>query len=255
MNKPIIVTAPPIYNSALISALHKQKRKAVSAAVIETILFDNPHFETVFQNIKSYDYIILPSKTAIHSFVYQLKKRNIAPQTLPTEFIAIGKDKEELEKHNLLPMLAPKEPSTQGIVNLLRKTNKNNPAILLLTPKVEIIPEPAIIPSLISGLKEIGGLTFIEGYITKPVHSLASSIIEMIRQNNYQLIALSSGGEALALKKNFPEIYSQMKIACFGPYTAQTAIKEGFKPLLIGSKFSSFEDYAQTINHFLSQQK
>ncbi len=255
MYNPIIVTAPKIYNSSLVSALKQENFRCIDFPIIETLIFNNSIFDQIFKSINDFDYIILPSKTAIQSFINQLKKRNILIPSISATFIAIGKDQEELKKHGLSPILSPEEPSTKGIVDSLKKLNTNGKKFLLLSPKVEIIPEPSIIPELISGLKEIGNLTNIEAYITQPVGYIPNEIKEKILLNQYELIAISSGGEALALKYFFPDIYKNLKIACFGPYTAKTAVNEGFKPLITGNEFTSFSDFAKTIKDFLKTQK
>ncbi len=255
MYKPVIVTAPRIYNSSLVSALRQEDFQSISLPIIETHLFDNPVFEQIFKSVNDFDYIILPSKTAIQSFINQLQKRNLPAQSFSATYIAIGKDHEELKKHGLSPILSPEEPSTKGIVDSLKKRDTNGKKFLLLSPKVEIIPEPSIIPDLISGLKEIGKLTIIEAYFTQPVGHIPNEIKEKILLNQYELIAISSGGEALALKYFFPNDYTNFKIACFGPYTAKTAVNEGFKPLITGNKFASFSDFAKTIKDFLKTEK
>ena len=248
--KTLIVTSPSVYNASLCQALQKNGLRSLPAPVIETLLFDNPAFDPAFLKIKDYKYIILPSKTAINSFLFQLEKRKIHPEIIPARFIAIGKDYEYLKEKGFTKILKPSEPSTKGIVELISKIGKDQ-KILLTIPRVEIIKEPGIVPRMIRDLNRITKLDILEAYITRPVQSLPVKIKNKILQGQYDLIALASGGEAMALKYLFPQDYKNFKIACFGPYTMKTAVNEGFKPLLTGKKFSSFSDFSSEISSFL----
>ena len=248
--RPVIVSAPNIYNSSLIKSLNEKGFQALSFPVIETLVYDNPSFNEIFKKIGSFDFIILPSKTAINSFLTQISKRNISLNSLKAQVIAIGKDYDYLKKRHFKHILKPKEPSTQGIVDSLKKPGKNK-NILVLIPKVENIPEPVIIPELLVGLKKIGNIHAIDAYITKPISNIPSEIEKIILSKEYEFIAVTSGGEASALKKLFPIFYTKLKIACFGPYTEKTAVNEGFKPIFTGEKFSSFTDFAEELKIFL----
>ncbi len=116
---------------------------------------------------------------------------------------------------------------------------------------MEIIPEPPIIPDFLKGLSKIARLSSVEAYITRPVQSISLETYTLLQKNPYPLIAISSGGEAAALKYLFPDSYTRFSIACFGPFTRKTAKKEGFNILFTGKKFASFSDFALEISQFL----
>jgi uroporphyrinogen-III synthase len=252
-NKPIIVTSPDIYNDSLVKSLQEEGFKTISLPIIETIIIDNPDFNKISNNLNKFTHIILPSKTAINSFITHIQSRGISLNDLTSIFIAIGKDVQYLKERNFKNIASPIEPSTQGIVNYLTRENRNL-NLLVFIPKVEIIQEPYIIPDMLKKLKNIGETTIIEAYITKPVMSIPEEIKERIYQNNYELLAITSGGEALAIQYFFPEFYRKIKIACFGPYTMRTARNNGFLPILTGTKFHSFQDFALQIKSYLNKQ-
>jgi len=250
----IIVTAPTIYNHSLVKSIQKKGLKAISFPVIETIVYDNPGFDSIFKNIYSFDYIVLPSKTAINSFLKQVESRNIVLEQIKSTFVAIGKDYEFLGQNNFKKILKPSEPSTQGIVHLLSQRAKNK-NILVFIPKVQVISEPPIIPELLNNLSKFCHLTSVEAYLTRPVLTIPLAVSSILFQNKYELIAISSGGEAAAIKFLFPDNYKDLKIACFGPYTNKTAVNEGFKPLFTGTNFSSFSDFSNEIYTYLNNTK
>ncbi len=115
--KPVIVTAPAIYNNSLVKALKEKNINTYSFPVLETLIYNNPLFDQVFESIASYDYIILPSKTAIKSFIEQINKRHLDLSEIKAQFIAIGKDYDYLQENHFTHIAKPQEPSTQGIID------------------------------------------------------------------------------------------------------------------------------------------
>ncbi len=259
MNKKrrIIVTAPKIYNKKLKTVLTGNNFEVLQSPVIETILFDNPVFKVFFEEIHTFDYIILPSRNAIRSFVQQAKKYKLSKNVLQTlNFAVIGKDAEFLSRFELTSKLKTEETSTVGIFRALKKIKSMN-KLAVLTPRVEIINEPDIIPDFIKRLNSIAEVTQIDAYITRPNKNPKLKILQKIKKSDYDLIAFTSGGEIEALKYllNNETLFSQLKVACFGPYTASSALQSGLKPKITGTDFSSFEGFADALKSYFRKQE
>ncbi len=250
--KEIIITAPEIYGKKLSTILQKNHFKIIEFPTIETILYDNPEFQKFFNRIFDFDYIILPSRNAINSFIYHAEKFSVTKKTLQNlKYAVIGKDDEYLNRFGLQNSLKTDEASTKGIFEALKKL-KTIKKTVVVTPKIKIINEPNIIPDFIKNLQSISSVYRIDGYIIQPVKNPNRNILQKIINSNYDLIALTSGAESEALKYLLNEKIktSHIKLACFGPYTASAAKKTGFKPKITGNKFNSFENFSEILKSY-----
>ncbi len=250
--RKIIITAPDIYAEKLEIVLSSGHFKIFRFPVIETISFDNPEFKPFFNQINTFDYIILPSRNAVKNFIEQAEHFKIPEHILETlNYAVIGKDIEYLHRFGLKSNLTTDEASTTGIYNALKK-KKNIQKLAVLVPKVEIIKEPDIIPDFIKQLKSITEPKIIKAYITRPNINSDLKMMQKIKNSDYDLIAFTSGGEIEALKYllNNEKLFSNLKVACFGPYTAATALKAGLKPEIIGTDFSSFYGFKDAMEKY-----
>jgi len=252
LRKKIIITAPDIYAEKFETILSSLHFKIFRFPVIETTAFNNPKFQTFFNQVDTFNYIILPSRNAIKNFITQAKHYNIPQKDLQTlNYAVIGKDVEYLNRFGLKSNLITEEASTTGIYKALKKI-KNIQKLAVLVPKVEIIKEPDIIPEFIKQLKSIAELKVINAYITRPNINPHLKMIQKIKNSDYDLIAFTSGGEIEALKYllNNKKAFSNLQVACFGPYTASTALKAGLKPEIIGTDFSSFDGFKDALEKY-----
>ncbi len=255
--KEIIITAPEIYSEKLKNKLTESGFKVFQFPTTEISLCDNKQFNLFFKNIENYDYIILPSRNAIKSFVNQAEKHKIPFELLKKQnYATIGKDAEYLKRFNLENKLKTTEASTDGIFEALKKIKPLKKTAVLI-PKTENMTEPDIIPNFISKLQTISDVESIEAYITKPKTNPEQTILKKIKQSDYDLIAFTSGGEIEALKSilNKEKLFRRLKIACFGPYTESTALKNGLKPQITGVKFDAFKDFAETLKRYFQKAK
>ena len=250
--KEIIITAPEIYSAKLKRNLTETGFKVFQFPTAEIMLCDNEQFNLFFKKLKSCNYIILPSRNAIKSFVNQAEKYKISSELLKKQnYVTIGRDEEYLKRFNLKNKLKTTEASTDGIFEALKKI-KNLKKTVVFIPKTENMTEPDIIPDFISKLQTISDVDCIKAYITKPKTNYDREISEKIKQSDYDLIAFTSGGEIEALKSilNNDKLFHRLKVACFGPYTESTALKNGLKPEITGLKFDAFKDFAETLKNY-----
>jgi uroporphyrinogen-III synthase len=250
MNRRIILTAPEIYSAALSeSFLNAGFTNLVISPAIENHPVDNPIFKLLFENLNDFDFIILPSRNAIDAFLTRAKKYNISLSELKKiKYATIGKDADYLVKSGLQNQLNTSEPSTTGIYNALRKI-AGIKKLAVLTPLVKETTEPDIIPDFIKRLKTIAETVRIDAYVTQPTHNFSKAILAKIERRDYNLIAFTSGGEIEAIRKIIDNdaVFYQLKAACFGPFTASTANKNGLAPVLVGTNFGSFGGFAEAI--------
>ncbi|MCF6183850.1 MAG: uroporphyrinogen-III synthase [Bacteroidales bacterium] len=251
--KEIIITAPDIYSEKLKNEFVKSGFEVFKFPVTEISLFDNPLFHNFYKNIKTYDYIILPSRNAVKSFFTHAEKYKVPAYLIQKlNFAVIGKDIDFLRHFGIFNVLKSQEASTFGIYKALKEIKVKK--VVVFAPKTEKITEPDIIPDFTTTLKTITETERIDAYITKPNKSFNKEILQKIKKNNYDLIAFTSGGEIEALKYllNDSFLFSRLKFACFGPYTNSTALKLNIRAKVTGKKFYSFKDFAETLNHYFS---
>ena len=256
-NKRIVVTAPINYNKRLCSIIENNKGIAISMPTISIyIKKDNPKLDSLLYNLSNYKYIALPSRNAIKAFYSRAKELKIPDKILQKPiYSAIGKDVEYLKELNLSNILSIDEPSPKGIATALSKTrNIKGEMIAVLAPEVVGLTEPDVIPSFLDLLNDIGlRVTRINAYTTQINNrNKFIDIITDIKKGNIDLIAFTSSAEieALLLFVNGKKHISNIKISCFGPYTAANAEKAGLKPCFTSTNYRSFNDYVKSMNDF-----
>lgn len=253
MTKNILITAPSIYSIKLQKALSSNGFNIITASAIETNIVQNKKLLKLFDNIDSYDYIILPSRNAIKSFFYNANKLSKNLSFSDVKFSTIGNDENFLKEFGEFHSLKTQEPSTGGIVDAL-KAKKGINKIAVLIPKVEVITEPNIIPNFISKLKDIAEVDIFEAYITRPNQNFdTAKIVELFSKEKIDFVLFTSGGEIEAtiyLLKNI-NLLKSVKIICLGPYTKSIAIKNQLVPFYTGKNFYSFEDFSKELAKFV----
>jgi uroporphyrinogen-III synthase len=249
--KKIIVCSPKIYNISLCNVLIKYEYEVEPFPTIETNLIINSQFLALFSTIEIYDYVVLPSRNAIKSFFVNAENLNFDLKSFNTcNFVTIGNDALFLENYGYNSSLTNALPSTKGIFDALVNKKDKIKKIALLKPRVEIISEPDIIPDFIRNLTTLCSVDTFDAYITRPVKNVNSSVIKAIKNKKYEYVLFTSGAEVEALifllgNVNF---LRNMKIVCFGPFTASAATKLGLTPFYIGKNYSSFENFVKELN-------
>ena len=254
--KKIVITAPKIYASRLKKSLEKKGASVIELNSIETIVYQSLKGLKQYKAkelSKKYRYIVLPSRNAIKAF-YNHDKGASSNKTI----YVIGKDKELIQKLGYKKAICPKEASMHGIAKEISKDkNVNGKTLLLIVPKVSLIPEPNVVPNFIKEIEQMGIKCHkVYGYTTRPIiNKHNKNIIENIKKGKYHLIAFTSGGEIFALSKMINPKNIKCKIACFGPYTASNAKIAHLKVDMISKKYHSFNDYTNSIIEFFNTKK
>lgn len=257
--KNIIVTAPQNYNHRLSKIINKAGAKAIPMPVINISLMDDKsEIDKVLKDIKSYKWIVLPSRNAIISFFSRAEEININNSELnKTTYCAIGKDIEYLKSFSVDSILTPCEPSPQGIVESLKSQSPINSNIAVFVPLVIGLPEPNVVPDFINNLKKIGlNVKRINAYVTS-LNNIESykKEITSIKKGEIDLIAFTSSAEieAIIYMVGGVKHLSKTPIACFGPYTAGNAKRLGLKPCFVSKDYSSFEGYVNSMKEYFNK--
>ncbi|MDZ8108270.1 MAG: uroporphyrinogen-III synthase [Nostoc sp. DedQUE12a] len=258
-NKRIVVTAPRNYACRLSEQIIKKGGLPILMPTIETCYLSNyTQLDNALRRIKEFDWIIFTSRNGIIAFFHRMNDLNIPVSVLENcQLCALGKDSESLLSFSGKVDLIPKESSPAGIVAELKTIAQiHEKKVLIPAPEVVGLPEPNVIPNLITDLENLGiKVSRVPAYITQGLDKNIYSIeLDLISQGKIDVIAFSSTAEieSFLTMVNSPRDYGDCAIACFGPYTTANAQKLGMTVSIVSQNYSSFEGFAEAIATFFA---
>ncbi|MDZ8094880.1 MAG: uroporphyrinogen-III synthase [Nostoc sp. DedQUE05] len=255
--KRILVTAPRNYAYRLSEQIIKQGGLPVFMPTIETCYLSNyTQLDAVLADINEFDWIVFTSRNGITAFFQRINDLNIPISVVQKcHLCALGKDVESLLSFCGKVDLVPTESSPAGIVTELAKLPQiHEKKVLIPAPEVVGLPEPDVVPNLITDLQQLGiEVTRVPTYITQGLDKTIYGMeLNLIRQGMIDVIAFSSTAEVesfLTMVK-LQSDYEHCVIACFGPYTTANAQNLGMNVSIVSRDYSSFEGFAEAIAAF-----
>ena len=229
--KKMLVTRPKDRSSALASKLRKLGAEVVEIPAIKTVEIDiNENIQSVYANIRDYNYILFTSPFGVKVFLGQLRKLNIDIRRIGDARIgAIGSaTKTALNEAGLMVDIIPKVYSAKELGKYVAEVCTDADKILI--PRAEIGS-----PDLIEELNKCGAaITDLAIYRTIKNHNendiyeklLAEKAI--MADNCYVLFTSASTVEGfvdIAGKKD----YNKVKAICIGEQTKAAADKYNMK--------------------------
>ncbi|MEH2180958.1 uroporphyrinogen-III synthase [Nostoc sp.] len=257
--KRILVTAPRNYAYRLSEQIIKKGALPVFMPTIETCYLSNyTHLDAALAHINEFDWILFTSRNGIAAFFHRINDLNIPISVVQKcQLCALGKDAESLLSFSDKVDLIPIESSPAGIVAELAKFPQiHEKKVLIPVPEVVGLPEPDVVPNLITDLQQLGiQVTRVPTYITQGLDKSIYGIeLNLIRQAIIDVIAFSSTVEveSFLTMVNSQSDYEHCVIACFGPYTTANAQKLGMTVSIVSRDYSSFEGFAEAIAAFFT---
>lgn len=258
--REIVITTPSSYASRLAKAIEDAGGQAISLPAIETVIPDTlSKVDTLVKHTENFDWIVLPSRNAIHGFFKKASLQGVRKNRLNKQlYCTIGKDSELLsDTYNIEPAIIPSAPSPAGIAHALSKKGEKGDKILVIAPEVRIIPEPDVIPEFINELQRLDfKVTRLNGYVTQPTpEENHQKILQRMADGRFDMLAFTSTGEIEALKHlvDLSRLPKDLPIACFGPYTANNAKTLKLEVDLTGKDYSSFEGFADAMVEYFTK--
>ncbi|MBE8971358.1 uroporphyrinogen-III synthase [Nostocales cyanobacterium LEGE 12452] len=257
--KRILVTAPRNYAYRLSEQIIKKGGLPIFMPTIETCYLSNyTQLDTALAHIDEFDWILFTSRNGITAFFQRINELNI-PISLVQKchLCALGKDAESLLSFCGKVDLIPTESSPAGIVVELAKLPQiHEKKVLIPAPEVVGLPEPDVVPNLITDLQQLGiEVTRVSTYITQGLDKTIYGMeLNLIREGIIDVIAFSSTAEveSFLTMVNSQNDYEHCVIACFGPYTTANAQKLGMNVAIVARNYSSFEGFAEAIAAFFN---
>ncbi|MHC5773740.1 uroporphyrinogen-III synthase [Nostoc sp.] len=257
--KRILVTAPRNYAYRLSEQIIKQGGLPIFMPTIETSYLSNyTKLDTALVHIDEFDWIIFTSRNGITAFFHRMNDLDIPVSVVEKcHLCALGKDAESLLSFCGKVDLIPTESSPGGIVTELAKLPEiNQKKVLIPAPEVVGLPEPDVVPNLITDLQQLGiEVTRVPTYITQALDTSIYGVeLNLMRQGMIDVIAFSSTAEveSFLTMVNSQSDYEGCIIACFGPYTTANAQKLGMNVSIVSADYSSFEGFGDAIAEFFT---
>ncbi|MEH2283583.1 MAG: uroporphyrinogen-III synthase [Nostoc sp.] len=257
--KRILVTAPRNYAYRLSEQIIKKGGLPVLMPTIETCYLSNyTKLDAALAHIDEFDWILFTSRNGITAFFHRINDLNIPISVVQKcHLCALGKDAEHLLSFCSQVDLIPTESSPAGIVAELGKLPQiHDQKVLIPAPEVIDLPEPDVVPNLITDLQKLGiEVTRVPTYITQGLDKSIYDIeLNMMRQGMIDVIAFSSTAEveSFLTMVNSQSDYEHCVIACFGPYTTANAQKLGMNVSIVSRDYSSFQGFAEAIAEFFT---
>lgn len=229
--KRIVVTRPEAQASSLVEKITALGGTAIEFPVIEIVHdVDRCKLNEVLNNIGCYDWIFFTSVNGVDIFfdVFVLQQRDI--RTLHgIRICAIGPaTKEKLRQKGLMVDVIPERYCAEGIIDILKE--KLQPGQKVLLPRARgartMLPE---------GLKALG-VHVDEVYLYEAAlpARVDRNLTREIINGAVDIIMFTSSSAVknfinIIGKENINRINNEIKIACIGPITAETARSRGLQ--------------------------
>lgn len=244
----VLITAPSDYALRFAAAMDLATRgllEPVVAPLIQTVA--NERVKDFIAVNRQYDFVVFTSRKAIVVLADYLGTDKLSDSAA---YCAIGKDNDSLPLVGVKPAFIAEEPSLMGIGRHICSAEVVGKRVAVLGPEVVGLAEPDTVPNFLRFLAEAGLIVdFYPAYTTSPVtpskFSNASCLLHEV-----SWVAFTSATEAQVFKRlvNPSQLKkSGVRLACFGPYTAQCVRQEGFDIDFVFPDFSSFSAYAREL--------
>lgn len=238
--KRIVVTRSRKQASVLADRIMELGGEAIEFPTIEISKEnDLSDLYNCFSHIEDYSWIIFTSVNTVDIFFSELSSRGLDIRDLKgIKICAIGPvTKEKLQSKGLQVDILPKEYKAEGIIEELGENIKLGQMVLL--PRARgargILPE---------SIRQMGAqVDEVYLYQAVPAASISSSTRNSIINGQVDVITFTSSSTVTNFvtmigSENIRRIADQVKVACIGPITAETARKHGFTVDILARQYT-----------------
>jgi uroporphyrinogen III methyltransferase/synthase len=206
--------------------------------------------DQAIDQLKSYDWIIFTSANGVN-FVWQRlqeKGKNRLPSSL--KICAIGPaTANQLKKREIAVDYIPKEYIAEAVLKGFEKMDVKGKRILLTRAKKarDILPK---------GLRKIGAeVDVVEAYRTIKPRGSGKRLRQLLKNEEIDVITFTSSSTVnhfveILKKENLKKLLKGIAIACIGPVTTQTAKKWGMKVHIQPKKYTIPALTQAIVNYF-----
>ncbi len=256
LGRRILVTRTRSQASELVRLLERRGAGCVECPAIEVRPpEDRSALDKAINNLSEYDWLVFSSPNAVKYFLERVFELGNDIRVLGTASIAcVGASTAEcVREYHLNVDLIPPNFRAEGLVEEFSKLDMKGKNVLIPRAKKarEVLPQ---------GLEEMGAnVTVVTAYETV-TPELRQDVVEILQDEDVDVLTFTSSSTVKNFFSMVPEklqdrILSKAKIACIGPVTAKTAIKQGLS-IDIQPEKSTIKDMVDAIEaYFKDEQK
>lgn len=226
----IVVTRARAQASGLLERIRQEGGEAIEFPSIDiSPQEDLSTLHEAFARLREYQWMIFTSTNGVDIFFAQLRAQGIDIRELKgIRICAIGPaTASRLTEMGLRIDFVPEEYRAEGIIAGLGQVIQPTDRVLL--PRAQGARE--ILPAK---LREMGAaIDEIIIYRAQPVSNFSEDLLQELRMGNFDYITFTSSSTVTNFvniigREYIIPINTQVKVACIGPITAQTAVENGF---------------------------
>lgn len=231
----------PLFGKKILVTRSREQASVLSAKIEElggealefpTIAIAPPDswtpLDQAIRSVRHYDYLIFTSTNGVKMFFERLSTNRIDIRSLfGLKICAIGpKTRELLEQLGLIVDYMPDEFVAEAIISHLQGQVKPGDKILL--PRSDLARD-----LLVESLRKMGAqVTEIIAYQTRTANNAVNDLAALLSDNKVDFVTFTSSSTVTNFLRYLPAeqrsaALKDMKIACIGPITAQTAQELG----------------------------
>jgi uroporphyrinogen III methyltransferase/synthase len=228
--KKVVVTRPEAQAASFVEKITELGGEAIELPAIEIVKeTDLSGLYRAFKDIETYDWVVFTSVNAVDIFFDELSKQGLDIRTLKgVSICVIGPVTEQsLEQRGLLADMVPEQYCAEGIIEALK--GRLQPGQKILLPRTR-----GARTVLLEGLQALRAkVDEIYLYKTAVPTDIDKQAFEGIIKGDVDILTFTSSSTVsnfvdLIGKQNVNHADSNVKVACIGPVTADTARRCGF---------------------------
>ncbi|ELK44080.1 uroporphyrinogen-III synthase [Brevibacillus agri BAB-2500] len=199
---------------------------------------DKTKLDEAISELPSYDWVIFTSVNGVRFFLERMEQVGVGFAAFAGKIAAVGpKTAQALTKHGLSVAVIPSDYVAEGLLASLHEQLQPGQRVLL--PRADIARK-----ALPAELKELGlAVTEVDAYQTVIDGSRAPEVAQQLQEGRIDVILFTSSStvthfiQAMAPFAS-PGWLDQVRIACIGPITAETARKNGLAVDVVASEYT-----------------
>ncbi|MGZ0052688.1 uroporphyrinogen-III synthase [Brevibacillus gelatini] len=237
--KRIMVTRAKSQVQELVDKIERLGGEAYAFPLLKMIPpADKTKLDEAIRELASYDWVMFTSVNGVRFFLERMEQVGASFASFSGKLAAVGpKTAQALTKHGLAVAVIPSDYVAEGLLASLH--DQLQPGQRVLLPRADIARK-----ALPAELKELGlVVTEVDVYHTVIDGTLAPEAAQQLQEGRIDVILFTSSStvthfiQALAPFAS-PGWLDQVRIACIGPITAETARKNGLAVDVVASEYT-----------------
>lgn len=248
-NRSIISTRPSNGVDRMVSLFQEAGARLISLPLIAIEKNElSEEEEILLNNLKSFDWLVFTSKNGVYYFFKHWNDifhgKNL-PKSLKTAAVG-ATTKDALLKFGIEPSLVSTGKTSVDLLEQLKDQIKDDEELKILLSLGTLARSV-----LEDGLKSLVSVSRMNVYKTVPSQNIDQKITQDIKDDQYDLILLTSPSAFYSLKECMaPFSVKELRFACIGPTTENALTEDGIKPMVVAETSTANGLFKSVKNYF-----